>query len=284
MLANRRIKHMLVNLREILDIAERGYFAVPAFNAYNMETVMGVIGAAEEKRAPVILQVYSRLFDSDNAYYLSPVILAAAKKAGVPVCFHLDHGADVPEVIRAVRYGCSGIMFDASKLPLDQNIEATKEVSAICASAGIPVEGELGHVGSVNDDHMDESTGVEEAKVFTEATGISALAIMVGTAHGRYKRAPELDIQRIAEIRKEVGISLVLHGGSGVPDNQLRAAIRAGIRKINFGTDVCYSFLDKVFETSRDLIGIDMFMQGPVDAVKQFAAEKIMLLGAENKA
>lgn len=275
---------MLVNLKEILDLAEKGGFAVPAFNTYNMETVMGVIMAAEERNAPVILQTYSRLFNSDCGYYLSSIILAAAKKAKVPVCFHLDHGATDLEVMRAIRYGCSGIMLDASKLPLNGNIKMTKEIVSLCAKVGIPVEGELGHIGSVNDESMSEFTSVKEAITFAEETGVAALAIMVGTAHGKYKKAPEIDIQRIADINKQVEAALVLHGGSGVPDEQLKAAIQAGIRKINFGTDICYSFLDQVFDTSRELVAIDRFMEAPIESVKKFAAEKITLLGAENKA
>lgn len=275
---------MLVNLKDILNIAEKGSFAVPAFNTYNMETVMGVAEAAEELNAPVIIQSYSRLFNSDSGYYLSPIILTAAKKARVPVCFHLDHGATELEVMHGIRYGCSGIMIDASKLPLAENIEMTKRISTMCANVGIPVEGELGRIGSVNDISMGEFTSIQEAKSLVEQTNVTALAIMVGTAHGRYKKAPEIDIQRIADIKKEVSVFLVLHGGSGVPDEQLQAAIKAGIRKVNFGTDICYSFLDKVFETSRDLIAVDLFMKGPVESVKKFAAEKIKLLGAENKA
>ena len=275
---------MLVNLKEILNIAEKGNFAVPAFNTYNMETVMGVIGAAEELNAPVILQSYSRLFNSDNGYYLSHIVLAAARKAKVPVCFHLDHGATELEVLRGIRYGCSGIMIDASKLPLEANIEMTRKISTMCGNVGIPVEGELGHIGSVNDTSMAEFTNVKEAKKYVEETNVAALAIMVGTAHGRYKKTPELNIQRIADIKKEIGVSLVLHGGSGIPDDQLQAAIKEGIRKINFGTDICYSFLDKVFETSRDIFAIDLFMKDPVESVKKFAIEKIKLLGAENKA
>ena len=271
---------MLVSLKEILDFAEKGNFAVPAFNVYNMETVMGVIEAAQEEKAPVILQTYSRLFNSDNGYYLAPIILAAAEKAKVPVCFHLDHGATELEVIRGIRYGCTGIMIDASNLPLDENIEKTKKVAEMCKSAGIPVEGEVGHVGSVNDESMGEFTTVEEAKEFVEKTGVDALAILVGTAHGRYKKTPNLDIQRIKDINEAVNTHLVLHGGSGIPDDQVKAAIKAGIRKINFGTDVCYSFLDSVFQTSRDVFAIDLFMKEPVKSVKAFAAEKIRLLGA----
>ena len=151
---------MLVSLKEILDMAEQGRFAVPAFNTYNMETVMGVIGAAEDLKAPVIIQAYSRLFNSDNGYYLSPIILAAAKKASVPVCFHLDHGAAELEVIRGLRYGCSGIMIDASHLPLSENIEMTNKVSKMCRAFKVCVEGEIAHVGSADHTQMREFTTV----------------------------------------------------------------------------------------------------------------------------
>ena len=275
---------MLVTLKEILDAAEKGEYAVPAFNTYNMETVMGVIAAAEQEKAPVIIQSYSRLFNSDNGYYLSPIILAAAQKASVPVCFHLDHGATELEVIRGIRYGCSGIMIDASALPLKENIELTNKVAQWCKDADISVEGEIGHVGSVNDATMSELTTVTEAKEYAGRTNVDALAVLVGTAHGRYKKPPKLDIQRIEDIKKEVSAHLVLHGGSGIPDDQITEAIKAGIRKINFGTDICYSFLDAVFATSRDKVAVDLFMKDAVESVKAFAAEKIRLLGSEGKA
>jgi ketose-bisphosphate aldolase len=275
---------MLVNLKEILEIAQDGKFAVPAFNVYNMETVMGIIEAAEVANAPVIIQSYSRLFTNKEGYYVSPIVLAAAKKASVPVCFHLDHGAGLNEVTKALRYGATGIMIDKSMLPLDENIAQTKQIVDMCASVGVPVEGELGHIGSVNDTSMGDYTKVDEAERYVKETGVAALAVLVGTAHGRYKQAPVLDIKRIEDISKATGIPLVLHGGSGVPDEQITAAVNAGIRKINFGTDVCYSFLDKVFETTRDLVAIDLFMKDAIESVKQFALSKIKLLGAENKA
>lgn len=274
---------MLINLKQILDMAEEGGYAIPAFNVYNMETVMGIIRAAEEAKSPVIIQSYSRLFTNEEGYFVSPIILAAAKRASVPVCFHLDHGAGKTEVIRALRYGASGIMIDNSNLPFDENKKATKEVVEICGAVGIPVEGELGHIGSVNDAEMQEFTKVDEAVEFVDKTGVCALAILVGTAHGRYKKAPKLDIRRISDIHKATDVHLVLHGGSGVPDDQLKAAVDAGIRKINFGTDVCYSFLDKVFETSRDLVAIDLFMKDAIESVKKFALTKIDLLGARNR-
>ncbi len=274
---------MLTGLQEILTLAEEGGYAVPAFNVYNMETVMGVSQAAQELRSPVILQCYSRLFDGDEGEFLSRIILKAAEKADVPVCYHLDHGAGLKEVIRALRFGATGVMLDVSLLPFESNLREMKNAVAVCAHAGVAVEGELGHIGSTSDAQFAAYTEPEEAERFVAGTGVAALAVMVGTAHGRYKKAPVLDIGRIAEIKKRTGIPLVLHGGSGVPDEQIRAAIGAGIRKVNFGTDLCYSFLDGIFASDRSQYAVDLFMKEPVRCVKAFASSKIRLLGAEGR-
>lgn len=277
---------MLVGLKEILDMAEKGGYAIPAFNIYNMETVMGIIEAAEETKAPIIIQNYSRLVTNGEAYYAAPIVLAAAKKASVPVCFHLDHGAGETEVLRSLTYGATGIMIDKSLLDLDGNIAETKRIVDICEAVGVKVEGELGHVGSAanGDEQSTDYTEVADAKKFVDETGVVALAVAVGTAHGRYKKTPKVAIDRIQEIHDAVDVALVLHGGSGIPDEDIQAAIKAGIRKVNFGTDVCFAFLDEVFATSRETYAIDLFMKNAVQSVKKFAVEKIKLLGAENKA
>lgn len=275
---------MLVNLKEILDIAKGKGFAIPAFNVYNMETVMGVIDAAKKAKAPIIIQSYSRLFSNEEAFYLAPIVLKAAQEADVPVCFHLDHGAGEKEVTRALRYGCTGVMIDASMQSFEENIATTKKIEEMCAAVNVPIEGELGHIGSTKDGITTEYTKVDEAVKYVNETGVCALAIMVGTAHGHYKQAPKLAIDRIKEIADATDVALVLHGGSGVGDDQIKEAIKAGITKINFGTDVCCSFLNTVFDTSRDLIAVDLFMKDAIKAVSAFAAEKIKLLGAENKA
>ncbi len=140
---------MLVSLKTVIDMAEKGNFAIPAFNVYNIETVMGVIKAAEEERAPVIIQIYPRLILEEVGYYLCPAIVAAARKATVPVCFHLDHGPSEIAVQRALRWGATGIMYDGSVHPLKENIENTKHIVDICETIDVPVEGELGHIGSV---------------------------------------------------------------------------------------------------------------------------------------
>ena len=274
---------MLTGLKEILALAEEGGFAVPAFNVYNMETVMGVAQAAEELRAPVILQCYSRLFDGEEGEYLSRIILRAAEKLRVPVCYHLDHGAGLKEVVRALRWGATGVMLDVSLSPLESNTAETKKIVELCAHAGVAAEGELGHIGSTSDAQTSAYTDPAEAEYFVKETGVAALAVMVGTAHGRYKKAPVLDTERIAEIKQRTNIPLVLHGGSGVPDVQIRAAIGAGIRKVNFGTDLCYSFLDGVFASDRSKYAVDLFMKQPVSCVKAFAQTKIRLLGAEGR-
>ena len=274
---------MLVGFKEILEIADKDGFAVPAFNVYNMETVMGVLKAAEEQRSPVIMQFYSRLATTGFSDFLAPVILAAAQKASVPVCMHLDHGAGFEAAAIAVKNGATGVMVDFSTLPMQENIENTAKAVKICNTLGIGVEGEIGHIGKAADGVPTDYTTVEEAKQYVEETGVCALAIAVGTAHGRYKQAPVLAIDRIAEIKAATNVALVLHGGSGVPDDQIQKAVAAGIRKINFGTDLCYSFLDSVFNVDRKIYAIDLFMYEPIDAVKDFAVSKIKLLGANDR-
>lgn len=279
---------MLVSLKKQMDAAQKEGFAVPAFNVYNMETMMGAVQAAGQAQAPVILQVYARLFKSGEAQWVAAAILAAARESNIPICFHLDHGPSVLEVERALRWGATGVMFDGSLFPLEENIIRTKDIVEICDRNGVNVEGELGHIGSVDDEDMDEFTDAEEAREFVKNTKVVALAILVGNAHGHYKKDPNLDIGRIADIYRETNHTpLVLHGGSGIPDEQIMQAIKAGIRKVNFGTDICYSFLDAVKKEMADpekRMAVDLFMKKPVEEVKKFCLAKIRILGAEGMA
>ena len=278
---------MLVTLQQIIGMAEKGGYCIPAFNVYNTETVMGVIDAAEEERAPVIIQVYPRLLNEEVGFYLCPAVVAAAERATVPVCFHLDHGPTEWEVMRALRWGCTGIMLDGSVHDFDKNVELTKHIVESCRAIGIGVEGEIGHVGSVNDDAMDEFTSPAEAAAFVEKTGVTCLAVLVGNAHGHYKKPPKLDIDRIAAIREATGgTPLVLHGGSGIPDEQVKAAIAAGIRKMNIGTDVCCAFAEGTRATLDDpgrSLAIDLFMKTPIAYIKKLAVEKIRLTDANGR-
>ena len=272
---------MRYTLKEILDIAEENGVAIPAFNVYNLETLMGVAAAVEETKAPVIIQMYSRLFNTGTGKFMTPVIIDVMNSLKTPVAFHLDHGAGIPECIRAMRYGTTGIMIDASTMDLDRNIEVTKKTVDMAREAGVSVEGELGHIGSTKDEEWDSCTEVKDAVRYVDETGIDALAIMVGTAHGKYAKAPVLAIDRIKEIHEATKAHLVLHGGSGVPDDQITAAIKAGIRKINFGTDVCYAFIDGYKELDPYAKPLDVTMSTVSENVKKFAIEKIKLLGAD---
>ena len=279
---------MLVSLKHVIDMAEKGNYCIPAFNVYNIETVMGVLEAAEEAKAPIIMQVYPRLLNEQVGYFLAPVIVAAARKASVPVCFHLDHGPSEWEATRALRWGATGIMLDGSVHPFEENVAMTKHIVDTCKAVDVEVEGEIGHIGSVNDDVMGEFTDPAEAAEFVKQTGVTCLAVLVGNAHGHYKKTPKLDIDRIKAIREATGgIPLVLHGGSGIPDDQVKAAINAGIRKMNIGTDVCCAFaegtLNSLNDPSRSL-AIDLFMKDPIKSVKNFCLGKIDLLGARGQA
>ena len=270
---------MKYDLKDLLDIAEKGNFAVPAFNIYTMENVISVMEAAEETGSPVIFQMYSRLFDSGIARFIAPAIHEAMNSMKVPAAFHIDHGAGEPQIIRALRYGATGVMIDASSLPFEENLAKTRKVVEMATEAGVSVEGELGHIGSTADEKWADYTNVDEAVDYVNRTGVKALAIMVGTAHGHYAKAPVLAIDRIKEIHAATDAHLVLHGGSGVPDDQVRAAIEAGIRKINFGTDVCCTYHDACSKVDKSVVPIDLYLRASTQAVKEFAIEKMQLLG-----
>ena len=269
-------------------MAEEGNYCVPAFNVYNTETIMGIIDAAEQEKAPVIIQIYPRLLNEEVGFYICPAVVAAAQRATVPICFHLDHGPTEAEVIRSLRWGFTGIMLDGSVHDFEKNVEITKHIVDVCGAIGIGVEGELGHVGSVNDASMDDFTSPEEAAEFVKRTGVVCLAVLIGNAHGHYKKPPKLDIERVKAIREATGgIPLVLHGGSGIPDEEVKAAIAAGVRKMNIGTDVCCAFADgtkAALDDPKRSIGVDVFMKKPIQYVKELAVSKIRLTGADGKA
>ena len=272
---------MLVNMKELLAVAERKGCAIPAFNVYNGETALAMFKAAEEADACIIVQMYSRLFMSEEAEFIAPSIVDAANRSKAKICFHLDHGSCDEAVARAFRWGCTSVMRDASALPFEENAAVLARVVHFAHDLDISVEGELGHIGFAKDGVPTDYTQVDEALRYCELTGVDALAVAVGTAHGHYKQAPVLAIDRIRELHEAIPAALVLHGGSGVPDDQIRAAVAAGIRKVNFGTDVCVSFLDAVRKVDPSIIGVDTYMKEPVQAVNRFALEKIALLGAE---
>lgn len=235
---------MLVNLKEILAIAQEDGTAVGMFNATGFDSLQAVIGAAEELNRPVIIahaEVHNKYNDIS---IVGPAMVAAARHAKVPVCVHLDHGVSLNMVYRALREGFTSVMMDASALPYEKNVEVTKMVTEMAHSMGAGVEAELGRLvtaeagsaktGLENSRPEDFYTRPEEASDFVEKTGIDALAIAFGTSHGFYKAQPKLDFDVVRKVAAATGVPLVMHGGSGVSADGFRKAIECGIRKINY--------------------------------------------------
>ncbi|MGX8835404.1 class II fructose-bisphosphate aldolase [Amedibacillus sp. YH-ame6] len=240
---------MLVNMKQILEEAEKGQYAIGCINTPNLETLRAVVDAAEELNVPIIIdhaQVHDPLIPIES---IGPQMVAYAKQAKVPVCVHLDHGSDYNFVMRAIRCGFSSIMYDLSALPFEENMAKLKEFTKIAHDLDITVEAELGIMTSTEEDsHGGEVVGwthetikmtftdPKQAAQFAEETGVDALAVCFGTAHGIYAEPPLLDIERVKEIRKLMpkDSRVVMHGGSGVDDDQVRAAISAGCSKVNY--------------------------------------------------
>ena len=244
---------MLVNMKEILETAEKNQYAIGCINTPNVETIRAVIGAAEELNTPVIIdhaQVHDSLIPIER---IGPEMIAYAKKAKVPVCVHLDHGSDYNFVMRAIRVGFPSIMYDCSELPYEENLKNVKEFTKIAHNLGITVEAELGIMASSEEDsHGGKAltneeirkyfTDPKQAAEFAEKTGCDALAVCFGTMHGIYAEPPKLDITRVTEIRAALPKScrVVMHGASGVEFSEVQNAINAGCSKINY-----YSYMAK---------------------------------------
>ena len=241
----------LVTSKQMLLEAQKGNYAVGAFNVENMEMVMAVVKAAEELKAPVMLQTTpSTVKYAGLSLYLANC-KAVAERASVPVAIHLDHGSSFSLAMQALRVGYTSIMIDGSHSVLDENIALTKRVVDACAPSGIPVEAELGKVGGKEDD-LDGGNGgytdPKEAKEFAERTGVDSLAVAIGTAHGVYKGEPKLDLKRLSEIRDLVSIPLVLHGASGLSEEAVKESIKRGICKVNFATELRIAYTKGVRE------------------------------------
>jgi len=247
----------LVNLKTLLDHASANRYAVGAFNVINLDFLEAIIAAAESRRSPVILNIAEVHFKYVKIENICPAIRAVAGRSDVPVCLNLDHGETFEAVIRAVRNGFTSIMFDGSKLAYAENVRQTAEVVKICHAAGISVEAELGAVGGAEGGGLEGSadprlfTDPVQAADFTVQTGIDALAVAIGNAHGKYKGIPKLDFDRLDRIRKAARVPLVLHGGSGIPDDDFRKAISLGIAKINFYTGMSQAALEATVEALK---------------------------------
>lgn len=285
---------MLVNMNEVLLPAKKNHYAVGLFNAVNLELARGIISAAESTGSPVIMGTAEVLFPygplEEVSYYLIPM----AKKANVPVVIHLDHGLNYDTCIKALEFGFSSIMYDCSTDSYDENVRKVKEMADIAHSYGATIEGELGHVGDNegsaegNDQMTDPSqffTDPKMAKDYVDKTGVDALAIAVGNAHGAYKLPPKLDFERIRTIAHTVDVPLVLHGGSGLTDNDFRQAIQEGISKVNIFTDINIAAVKAQFSRFTDMNkGIIDLIPAAVEAIKQETMKKMNLFGSVGKA
>ena len=281
----------LVTSKELMLDAQKSHYAIGAFNVENMEMVQAVIAAAEELRSPVILQTTpgTLKYASPEMYYAN--VAAAAKAATVPVVMHLDHGSSFDLAMRCFRAGYTSIMIDGSQKDFEENISLSKSVVEACHAGGIPVEAELGKVGGKEDD-LDGGAGngytvPEEAAEFVVRTGVDFLAVAIGTAHGVYKGIPKLDVERVGRIAELVGIPLVLHGTSGVPDDIVRECIARGMCKVNYATDLRIAFTEGVKEyLQKDPKVYDPKKYGAAgrEKVKQYVMQKIKVCGSDGKA
>lgn len=282
----------LVPMSQILLKAQAERYAVGAFNMNNLETLQAIIDVAEEERSPVIVQLSEGALKYVGIEYAEACVRAAALKSTIPVALHLDHGHSFEKIMQCLRHGFSSVMIDGSKLSLEENIALTQKVVEAAKPIGVTVEAELGKIGGTEDDHsVDEReasmTSPEEAREFAEKTQVDALAIAIGTAHGPYKGKPELDFARLEAIRKIVSIPLVLHGASGVYDEDIKKAISMGISKINVNTDFQIAFSTKVREilSNDEKVYDPRKILGPArDAMKEKVREKIRLMGSNNRA
>lgn len=281
---------MYTTSREMLAEAQQGGYAVGAFNAENMEMIKAIIAAAEELRAPVMIQTTPGTVKYGSLETFAAIVKAEASKVSVPVCLHLDHGSSYDMAVKAIQVGYGSVMIDGSKLPLEENIILSKKVADVGHACGIPVEAELGRVGGKEDDtETKESayTDPEEAKRFVEETGVDSLAIGIGTAHGVYKVKPVLNKVRISEVKELVSVPLVLHGSSGLSDEDVRECVARGMCKVNFATELRQAYL----HATRDLLSADASVIDPkkigdvgMQAVKKQVEYRIKVCGCDGKA
>lgn len=229
----------LVKMKDLLERAAAADRAVGAFSVGNMEMVMGAVKAGEEMNTPIILQIAEVRLKHSPLELMGPMMVEAAREAKVDVAVHLDHGKTLKTLKAALGFGFTSVMFDGSTLPFEENVKKTKEAAALAAEYGATLEAELGLVGGSEDGSSDEGircTNPESARIFCEETGVDALAVAIGNAHGNYPVAPKLAFDVLAEIEKKTAVPLVLHGGTGITPEDFQRAVRLGIRKINIAT------------------------------------------------
>ena len=281
---------MLVSLHEILNDAKERKYAVGFFNAVDVEQARSVINTAEELRSPIIVGTAEVLLPATPLNGVAEYLIPMAQRAKVPVCVHFDHGLSFERCIQAIRLGFTSVMYDCSMDTYEGNIEKVAEMVRICHSVGVTVEGELGHVGDNEGsgklkDPSAYFTDPATAEDFVKRTGVDALAVAVGNAHGEYKLPPKLDFERITDISERTGIPLVLHGGSGLSDNDFHEAIKRGVCKVNIFTDIDRAGKEGIEKgLAAGAASLSALMPYMLDAMREVAKNKIELFGSENKA
>jgi len=279
----------LVTLKEILKDADRRGYAVGSFNMVSFGFLNGILEAAEEEKSPVILSIAEVHLPHMDIEQFAPVAIDSAKKSRVPVALHLDHGFHFDIVIKAIKWGFSSVMFDGSALSYEKNVENTSLLSKIVKAAGLSIEAELGKVGGSEGGETGEAdekffTDPELAEDFVKKTNIDALAVAVGNAHGFYKNKPKLDFDRIKKIKERCKIPLVLHGGSGISDEDFIMAIRMGISKINFFTGMTYAAVQRIKEFIKtDPKGYEWIALEAKNAIKEDVQDRMRVFGSSGR-
>ena len=281
---------MLIGTNELLRSAQEGRYAVGAFNVYNLEGVRAVVAAAEEQRSPAMLQLHPAALRHGGPPFVA-MCLEAARQSSAAVGVHLDHGESLDEVRTALDAGLTSIMADGSTLVYEDNVAFTQEATALSHARGGAAEAELGRLSGTEDDvtvpeNRAKLTDPAQAAGFVAETEVDALAVCIGNAHGRYRRPPSLDFARLSDIRARVSVPLVLHGASGLPEEDVRCAIDLGVCKLNVNTEVREAFLasiSNVLETKPrpDLLEL---MSGAVEAMQSVVRAKLELFGSTGRA
>jgi len=282
----------LVSSTAMLQHARQHKYAVAAFNVHTLEMLQAVVEAAAETDSPLIIQSTVGTVKHLGPDYIAAAATVAANRTGLPIALHLDHCTDFPLIVQCIRAGYTSVMIDASMHPYAENVRRTKQVMEVASAAGVNVEAELGKVGGVEDDivvdELDAMLAVpEECRTFVEETGVNTLAPAIGTAHGIYKGEPNIDFNRIEKIASLVDVPLVLHGGSGIPAEQVKRAVSLGMSKMNIATELRIAFSDAIkdiFAQFPDENDPRKYMVPAKKAVKELAIEKMSLCGCIGKA
>lgn len=279
------------SMAALLQDAQANHYAVCHVNINNLEFLQAAVEVAHEENAPVILGVSEGALKYMGLEYTVALARASVEQVKVPVVLHLDHGSSLAWVMRVIRAGFSSVMIDASRYPLEENIALTRQVVQLCHPLGIDVEGELGRIGGTDDDLSVDARQASlvrplEAEQFVQDTGVDALAAAIGSAHGRYHGRPQLDFARLQEVQRVTGVPLVLHGGSGIPDEDVVRAISLGIAKVNINTENQEIFTSAVRQAllqHQDLYDPRKYLGPAKDAMKEGLRAKFRLFGSHQR-